>query len=177
MNSRVPSMPHRSFSGPPSSLARPKTIILKYYKHKQSVNFGVFIFLARKLTCCLDLNIFIYLSRIFSNKTHFNFTIVSAKWRNQLTWLLNYFCLSTRAEYCLVWCPCEPRGDGGCRQARPGPGVWKIYWYNWKIFTQIRAAHLGYDHPALGLRQHELGLGQRGEEVAALKIDTYLDIT
>ena len=40
-----------------------------------------------------------------------------------------------------------------------------------------RAAHLGYDHPALGLRQHELGLGQRGEEVAALKIDTNLDIT
>ena len=44
-------------------------------------------------------------------------------------------------------------------------------------YLRRRAAHLGYDHPTLGLRQHELGLGQRGEEVAALKIDTNLDIT
>ena len=51
------------------------------------------------------------------------------------------------------------------------------YFNKLKIFAQIRAPHLGNDHPALGLRQHELGLGQRGEEVAALKIDTYLDIT
>ena len=32
MNSRVPSIPHRSFSGPPSSFASPKSIILKVSK-------------------------------------------------------------------------------------------------------------------------------------------------
>ena len=32
MNSRVPSIPHRSFSGPPSSFARPKSIILEILK-------------------------------------------------------------------------------------------------------------------------------------------------
>ena len=38
MNSRVPHMPHLTLSGPPSSLASPKSIILKFEKQTSTIN-------------------------------------------------------------------------------------------------------------------------------------------